>query len=143
MSEPSPRPEGVRYSVGRPVDNSALNGLYAASWPRHRAFELAPVLERSLTWVTAHAGDRLIGFAYLAWNGAEHAFLLEPAVHPDWRRRGIGTRLVGLAVEAARGAGVEWVHVDYEPHLRNFYARCGFRPTEAGLIRLPRRRGQP
>jgi hypothetical protein len=43
---------------------------------------------------------------------------------------------VELAVEAARERDVEWVHVDFEPHLRPFYARCGFRPTEAGLIRL-------
>ena len=40
------------------------------------------------------------------------------------------------AVEAARGRGIEWIHVDYEPHVRGFYEGCGFQPTEAGLIQL-------
>ena len=57
-------------------------------------------------------------------------------MHPDWRRRGIGSRLVELAVAAARDRGLEWVHVDFEPRRRGFYARCGFRPTEAGVMRL-------
>lgn len=72
----------------------------------------------------------------LAWDGGVHAFLLDTTVHPRLRRRGVGTRLVREAVEAARGAGVEWIHVDYEPQLRGFYAACGFAPTEAGLLRL-------
>jgi hypothetical protein len=29
-----------------------------------------------------------------------------------------------------------WVHVDYEPHLDEFYRGCGFRPTAAGVLRL-------
>jgi hypothetical protein len=29
------------------------------------------------------------------------------------------------------------LHVDYEPHLDGFYRGCGFRPTAAGLLRLP------
>jgi lincosamide nucleotidyltransferase len=39
-------------------------------------------------------------------------------------------------VEAALKRGVEWLHVDYEPHLADFYRACGFRPTKAGLIHL-------
>jgi hypothetical protein len=34
-------------------------------------------------------------------------------------------------------AKCEWLHVDFEDHLRPFYlASCGFRPTDAGLIAL-------
>jgi hypothetical protein len=32
---------------------------------------------------------------------------------------------------------VEWLHVDFEDHLRGFYFdACGFTPTNAGLIEL-------
>jgi GNAT superfamily N-acetyltransferase len=82
-----------------------------------------------------YLGDELIGFVRLAWDGG-HAFLLEPTVRPDLRRRGIGRALVERAVAVARERGLEWVHVDYEPHLREFYRACGFTPTDAGLIRL-------
>ena len=53
------------------------------------------------------------------------------------QRRGIATGLVALAVREARAAGCEWLHVDFEDHLRSLYFdACGFVPTNAGLIRL-------
>lgn len=66
------------------------------------------MLERSLTWVTAHtdAGE-LIGFVNVAWDGGVHAFLLDTTVHPDHGRRGVGTGLVRRAAEASRGRGLE------------------------------------
>lgn len=48
-----------------------------------------------------------------------------------------GGRVVAALVEDLRGLGIEWVHVDYEPHLEGFYRKtCGFGPTPAGLLRL-------
>jgi GNAT superfamily N-acetyltransferase len=76
----------------------------------------------------------------LAWDGGAHAFLLDTTVHPDHQRRGVGTELVRRAVTAARQGGAEWMHVDYEAHLKGFYHACGFRPSPAGLIRLARPR---
>ncbi|MGO7205635.1 GNAT family N-acetyltransferase, partial [Rhizobium ruizarguesonis] len=58
------------------------------------------------------------------------------SVHPDMRRQGIATRLVREATRVARERGAEWLHVDFEPYLTGFYRACGFRPTEAGLIKL-------
>jgi GNAT superfamily N-acetyltransferase len=53
------------------------------------------------------------------------------------RHRGIGTELVGVAAREARAAGCEWLHVDFDAHLRPFYFEaCGFRPTNASLIEL-------
>lgn len=127
----------IDYKVGPPVTNEELNALYADAWPgpcEERDF--AAVLERSLVHVCAYRGNELVGFAYVAWDGGVHAFLLEPTVRSDLRRRGIGTNLLRLAVEAAREAGAEWLHVDYEEQLTGFYRRCGFRPTAGGLINL-------
>jgi hypothetical protein len=45
-------------------------------------------------------------------------------------------RLITVAVEQARAAAINWLHVDYEPHLDDFYRGCGFQPTTAGLLRL-------
>lgn len=95
------------------------------------------VRPHSLGWVVAREGDRLMGFVNVAWDGAHHAFLLDPVVVPEYRRRGIATRLVELAVVQARQAGCEWMHVDFEEQLQNFYlGACGFRPSSGGLIDL-------
>ena len=108
----------------------------AASWPDSRDDDWVSVLAHSLTYICAYHEHRLIGFVNVAWDGGSHAFVLDTTVHPDAQRRGIGTQLVKRAASAARGHGIEWLHVDYEPHLESYYEECGFRPTKAGLMRL-------
>lgn len=129
-------PSTFDYRLNPPIDSPALNALYAAAWPRHTERDDWPELAHSLAHIWAWDGERLAGFVYVAWDGGVHAFLLDPTVHPDYRRRGLGLALVKRAEEAARDAGCEWLHVDYEDYLEPFYAAAGFRPTLAGLIRL-------
>src|SRR5579859_4276214 len=127
----------IVYRVNPTITNAELDQLYVVSWPNHHPpYDFGPELERALAYVVAYDGAELIGFVRLAWDGSVHAFLLEPTVRPDYRRRGIGRTLVERAVAVARERGLEWVHVDFEPHLREFYRGCGFTPTDAGLIHL-------
>src|SRR3984885_14824208 len=97
----------------------------------------AQVERHSLGWVCARDGGDLAGFVNVAWDGGAHAFILDTMVAPRMRRRGIGAGLVAAAVREARRAGCEWLHVDFEEHLRAFYVNgCGFTPSAAGLIAL-------
>ena len=133
----------VGYRVRGAVDDVALSALHDSAFG-----EPGPVLpwrarlsRHSLTWVEAyaldHPGDcRLVGFVNVAWDGGMHAFLLDTCVAPDRQGAGVGAELVRRAVDAARDAGCGWLHVDLEPQLEPFYARCGFSPTTAGLLRL-------
>jgi GNAT superfamily N-acetyltransferase len=93
----------------------------------------------SLGWVTARTDDgTLIGFVNVAWDGGDHAFLIDTKVRPDQQRRGIGTKLVRIAVDHAKEAGCEWIEVDFDEPLAPFYYdACGFTPTPAGLAHLP------
>jgi GNAT superfamily N-acetyltransferase len=128
--------DGVRYVICPKLTNEVLNGLFAASWPGHVQRDFRPILAQSMAWVCGYVGAQLVGFVNLASDGERHAFLLDTTVHPDWRRRGIGTWLVGLAADAARQRGLKWLHVDFEPRLVSFYRGCGFGHTEAGLMHL-------
>ena len=125
----------ISFSTSHAATHDELNELFGASWPQHESRDFGPILSRSLAHVCAFHGTQMIGFVNLAWDGGAHAFLLDTTVRPGSRRRGIGRRLVLLAVEAARLGGVEWVHVDYEAHLEPFYRSCGFGTTAAGLLR--------
>ena len=93
----------------------------------------------SLGWVTARINNgALIGFVNVAWDGGDHAFLIDTKVRPDQQRRGIGTELVRIAVYHAKEAGCEWIEVDFDEPLAPFYYNaCGFTPTPAGLVHLP------
>ncbi|MCP4381155.1 MAG: GNAT family N-acetyltransferase [Hyphomicrobiales bacterium] len=113
-----------------------LRSLLRDSWGEEPRVDFNAVLARSLVHVGACDGKRLVGFVNVAWDGGAHASIFDTSVHPDYRRRGIATSLIGCATEIARDRGAHWLHVDYEPHLNGFYEACGFRPTTAGLIRL-------
>jgi GNAT superfamily N-acetyltransferase len=89
-----------------------------------------------LLHVGALDAGRLVGFVNVAWDGGIHAFILDTCVDPDFRRQGIATAMVTAARDTARARGALWLHVDFEPHLHGFYAKCGFADTAAGLIRL-------
>lgn len=136
MSEEQSDQTGVLYRVSPALRSDEVNDLFAAAWVHHERRDFEPVLVRSLTYVCAYLGSSLVGFVNVAWDGGAHGFLLDTTVHTDLRRRGIGRRLVLLATNEARERGIQWLHVDFEPHLRLFYEGCGFRPTEAGLLRL-------
>ncbi|WP_327131257.1 GNAT family N-acetyltransferase [Streptomyces sp. NBC_01343] len=127
---------GLVLEVRPALEDAELNELFGAAWPGHRTASFGPVLERSTAWITARRGGRLVGYVNVAGDGGAHAFILDTTVHPDERRHGLGVRLVRAAADAARASGAQWLHVDYEPHLQPFYARCGFRPTAAGLLPL-------
>ena len=124
------------FRVAPRVTSAELNRLFGASWPDHRDRDFEPVLARSLTYLCCYRGDELSGFVNVAWAGGVHAFLLDVTVRPSERRRGLGVELVTRAAALCRERGIEWLHVDYEARLAPFYARCGFRDTAAGVMRL-------
>jgi GNAT superfamily N-acetyltransferase len=118
-----------------PLDED-LRKLSLRAWGGAGPESFQPILSRSLAHIGAFEGDRLIGFVNVAWDGGIHAFILDTCVDPDFRRRGIATEMVMRARDVARARGARWLHVDFEPHLHGFYARCGFVDSRAGLIRL-------
>jgi GNAT superfamily N-acetyltransferase len=130
-----PGQTGVILEVNPPLSGDEMAALFEAAWG-DQAPDSPPALDRCLAYVGAYQGGRLVGFLKLAWDGGIHAFLLDTTVHPDHQRQGIGRRLVERAAEVAGRSGIEWLHVDFEPHLGPFYARCGFQRTPAGLMPL-------
>jgi ribosomal protein S18 acetylase RimI-like enzyme len=129
---------GVVVTWRGPVTDDEMVGLVASHggtpvpgwWDRIRP--------HSLGWVTARAGGTLAGFVNVAWDGGDHAFLIDTKTRGDRQREGIGAMVVRAATEGARAAGCEWLHVDHRRELRPFYLdACGFRETDAGLIHLP------
>jgi GNAT superfamily N-acetyltransferase len=129
----------ITYEWRGRFDNATLNALHAEGFG-HRVLDddwWAQVNKHSLGWVCARRGDELVGFVNVAWDGGVHAFVLDTLVTPILRRQGIGAELVAVAARESRAARCEWLHVDFDDHLRTFYLdACGFVPTAAGLIRL-------
>jgi GNAT superfamily N-acetyltransferase len=129
----------IEYEWRGHFDDTELNTLHAEGFD-HRLHDdswTGQVERHSLGWVTARDPDGLVGFVNVAWDGGSHAFVVDTLVSVRARRRGIGRELVARATTGARDASCEWLHVDFDLHLRAFYLEaCGFEPTDAGLISL-------
>ncbi len=121
--------------------NNEVNTLHAEAFET-RIFDEAEwnwnelTARYSLGWVTARSSDGLVGFVNVLWDGLIHAWIQDVMVAVPARHQGVGIGLVKAAREGARDAGCEWLHVDFDDHLRGFYYACGFEPSNAGLMAL-------
>lgn len=117
--------------------NAEINALHAECF-EHQPLDndwWSQVNRFSLGWVCVRRSGKLIGFVNVAWDGGAHAFILDAMVPPAFQRQGIAKNLIAEAVARVKQTSCEWLHVDFEPHLRPFYlGACGFQPTDAGLI---------
>jgi GNAT superfamily N-acetyltransferase len=129
----------ISYEWRGPFESPEVDVLHAEGFDHDNPGDdwWGQVTRHSLGWVTARRDAALVGFVNVAWDGAIHAFILDTLVTATERRQGVGRQLVATAVAGARAAGCEWLHVDFDDHLKAFYFdSCGFRPTNAGLIAL-------
>jgi len=125
-----------------PFNNAEINVLHAEAFGTQVYDEsewdwVRLTRQHSLGWVVARQELALVGFVNVLWDGLVHAWLQDTMVATRSRGAGIGTGLVATATSAAKAAGCEYLHVDFDDHLRPFYLdACGFTPTSAGLIAL-------
>ena len=122
--------------------NDEVNRLHAEAFET-RVYDESEWNWRSLTdahslgWVVARRDGELVGFVNVVSDGLVHAWLQDTMVAASARGGGIGRQVVAVAVEGARAAGCELLHVDFDEPLRPFYLEaCGFRPSLAGLLDL-------
>jgi GNAT superfamily N-acetyltransferase len=132
----------ITYEWRGDFDNAEVNALHAEAF-NTRVFDESEWNWRqlvdchSLGWVVARDGTALVGFVNVLWDGLVHAWLQDTMVATKAGRQGVGTQVVAVARDAARDAGCEYLHVDFDDDLKPFYFdACGFTPTNGGLIAL-------
>lgn len=130
----------IAYVWRGDFENMEVERLHAEAFHHSISdWDWSAQLTRSLGWVTARSDNLLVGLVNVAWDGGVHAFILDTMVAINQRHHGIATQLIDRARAKAREAGCEWLHVDFEDPLEEFYLKaCGFRATQAGLIDLTR-----
>ncbi len=127
-------PLRVRVEPMRFDDLDAVYAIERASfttpWPSH-AYRSELQSNRLASYVVARAGDEVVGFAGM-WLMVDEAHVTTFAVHPAWRRVGIGERLIValLDIAIARRASEATLEVRLSNlAARRLYEKVGFRPV--------------
>ena len=125
----------VEIRIVRDWETAAIIELYrAAGWWRDgwdRA-GITPMIQGSTVFVVAveEATGRTVGMGRLISDGVSDGYIQDLVVHPDFRRGGLGRRLVKALVLWAQETGLLWLGVIAEPGAEGFYQNLGFRVME-------------
>jgi ribosomal protein S18 acetylase RimI-like enzyme len=129
------RPE-VEFRPFRPDETESVRLFLVANGWADRvadADKFRTVLENSDRAVVAAAGERIVGFARALCDGGSNGYVSMVAVAPEFRGRGIGTRLVAELL--GDDSGITWV-LRAGRESMGFWRRLGFRPSEIAMERV-------
>jgi RimJ/RimL family protein N-acetyltransferase len=131
--------DAVKAVAAEKLYLATLDGF---SLEQTRAF-LQHIAQESLPQVAAFVGEEVVGFCDIIPNAAAgftHAARLGMGVRCEWRRRGIGRRMLDACLSLAREAGIEKVELEVfadNAAAVRLYQSCGF--SEEGLKRRGRK----
>jgi [ribosomal protein S18]-alanine N-acetyltransferase len=103
---------------------------FSAPWPPN-AYRTELQANRLAHYMVIRVGSRIVGYAGL-WLMVDEAHVTTFAIHPDWRRRRLGERLLIALLDAAieRRAAEATLEVRLSNlAARRLYEKFGFRPV--------------
>jgi ribosomal-protein-alanine N-acetyltransferase len=103
---------------------------FPVPWPDY-AFRQEIESNRLAHYLVVRAGGQIVGYAGM-WMMVDEAHVTTFAVLPDWRRRGIGGRLMLAMVRRAGELGARVATLEVRLSnvaARELYQRFGFRPV--------------
>jgi N-acetylglutamate synthase-like GNAT family acetyltransferase len=108
----------------------------SAFWAVDRQIEdLKIALDRSEPVVSAWDQDKLVGFARATSDGIYRATIFDVVVDPDYRRLGLGRKLVEIILMHPCMCRVEKIYL-MTTNQQSFYERLGFIANSSTTMRL-------
>ena len=140
-------PDAMTIRPERPDDRQHIREIHALAFgPGEPVPDLVDALRSAPAPLAARSfvatdGDRILGHVMLSASRLDaprrivDVWVLSPlGVRPEAQRRGIGTRLVAYALEAAAGTGVPLAFLEGSP---DYYGSRGFERASALGFRSP------
>ncbi len=104
----------------------------------YEAAGLIPLMKGSFAFAVAidRKTSKLTGMGRVISDGVSDGYIQDLVVLPEYRRGGVGTKIVATLIEACRVKGVLWIGLIAEPGSERFYEELGFRamPGHAPMI---------
>jgi GNAT superfamily N-acetyltransferase len=103
--------------------------------------ELILAVSNSWSWIAVYDAEQLVGFGRIITDGVLHAMIYDLIVHPDHRRRGIGSRILERLVDQCLGMGIRDIQLFCASGKRAFYEKRGFAARSDEAPGMQYRRG--
>ena len=129
-----PAPETIRAIIGLYRSNG-----WWGEWPDDTNL-VARLIRGSHCFLCAYAGKNMIGMGRAISDGVSDAYIQDVTVHKDFRRRGIGRRIVEKLITRLEMDGVGWIGLIAEQDSHPFYRPLGFTVMENAVPMLKRTR---
>ncbi len=103
---------------------------FTTPWPEH-AYRSELETNRLATYLVARVGERVVGYGGM-WLMVDEAHITTFAIHPGWRRRHLGERLLLAFLDIALDRGAHEATLEVRLSnlaARRLYEKYGFRPV--------------
>jgi aralkylamine N-acetyltransferase len=119
------------------LQTNELNELLKTqNWGIEPSERLQNALNLSWGWICARNEDNeLIGFVQILSDGIKHAYILRLLVHPDYRGRGIGKKLMLDLLDWLDQEKLNPILIT-KPDEEPFYSKFGLSSQNGGFISL-------
>ena len=84
--------------------------------------------------VACFADDTLVGYVDVVSDSIDDAYIRDLVVHPEYQRRGIGSKLLSMIIKRVRSDRIKTLNVVFEPRLNEFYEKANFVIMAGGII---------
>ena len=124
-----------------PINATELNRLFeTAHWNIEPSTKLQEALEKTWGWLTVRDdSSNLIGFVRVFSDGLMHAYVLNMIVHPNHRKKGIGSALMTELMHFL-GENKLVPTLAATPGNVDFYRKFGFETESNGITAMCIRR---
>ncbi len=104
---------------------------FSLPWPEH-SFRYEVTENRAAHCFVAETGDRQVVAMLVMWLIMDEAHIATVAVRPDFRRQGIGARILTEALQEAYAGGARWAFLEVRKGneaAQAMYRKFGFKVT--------------
>jgi len=122
------------------LHQNELNALFATNnWQVDDLNKLNKSIKNAWCYITARdKTNKLIGYVQVISDGILHAYILRLIVHPEYRNKGLGTKLMEEIMNVINNENMKPTLVAV-PGKEKFYEKFGFRREINGLVAMLQR----
>jgi GNAT superfamily N-acetyltransferase len=127
-------PGNIIESHRKQVNPKQLDDLYTSvGWEPRGVDKWNEIIKKSTGVISLKDGSKLVGFGRFVEDGSVCSFY-DGVVHPDYRERGLFTRMHNYGLSQAESRGYNRITLVAEPGTEEMYQHIGYTPVTDVMV---------